>query len=438
MEKLLYYIWKYRLFSAVPLVTTTGEKVEVIDPGVFNNNAGPDFFNAKIKINDVLWMGNVEIHTRSSLWFEHGHQTDPHYNNVILHVTSDADRSVFTLAGRELPQLVVIPPDYFCNNYKELCRTHDFPRCYRVLPDLNPLLVHSFLDSLLCERLKLKATNILARLRQSDGNWEQAYFITLARNFGFGINGDAFEQWAQSLPLQTAAHLRNDARQIEALFLGQAGLLNINSMPKRHWLDILDDQYFIDLKKEYEYQAHKYNLKPIDYSLWNFLRLRPQSFPFLRMAQLAQLYYNQKTSLSQLLQVETRDDLHKLYSIHVPEYWETHYTFGDESTRKNTSLTPQSLDLLLINTAVPMLFAYGAAHEEPSYTDKALSLLSAVKAENNHIIRLWAKCGIVAQNAADSQALIQLKKEHCDHNYCLHCRFGLQFLKQNPKPADEH
>lgn len=433
MEKLLHYLWKNRMFPLKPLVTTKGEKVEVMETGVINRNAGPDFLNAKIKIGSVLWIGNVEIHTRSSLWYVHGHQCDAHYNNVILHVTSDADCEVFTLEKRELPQIVIVPPDYLRENYKELCKTTDFPRCRRILPDIPVFLVHGYMDALLCERLQAKSSLILERVKQWEGDWEQAYFITLARNFGFGVNGEAFEQWAKSFSLQVAAHLRDDVFQIEALFMGQAGLLNINSLPKKHWLDVLDDKYYIDLKKEYEYLAHKYSLAPINFSLWNFLRLRPQSFPFLRIAELAQLYCNQKTSLSELLEIGSRDALHTLFSVQVSDYWEKHYAFGSESPRISKTITPQSLDLLLINTAVPMIFAYGLAHDDFKYKQRALDLLKPIKAENNYIIRQWAACGIYAQNAADSQALIQLKKEYCDHNFCLHCRFGYEFLKQKPK-----
>lgn len=432
MEKLLYYIWKYKLFGLDPLVTTAGQRVDVVDPGVINHNAGPDFFNAKIKMGDLLWIGNVEIHERSSDWYAHGHQSDSHYNNVILHVTSKADCSVQTLAGTEVPQLVIIPPDYLRSNYIELCRTTDFPRCHRSLSSISQLLVHNFLDALLCERLEKKSSVILERVRQYSGDWEGAYFNTLARNFGFGINGDMFERWARSFSLKLAAHQRDDAFQTEALFLGQAGLLNIDAVPAKHRDDARDDEHYISLKKEYEYLAHKFNLKAIDFALWNFLRLRPQSFPYLRIVQLAQLYCSRKTELSLLLDINTRDELHALYSTHVPEYWESHYTFGSESPRINKSLTSQSLDLLLINTAVPMLFAYGTAHNDTKYTEKAFSLLAPVKAENNYIIRQWAQCGIIARNAADSQALIQLKKEYCDHNYCLHCRFGYEFLKHKP------
>ncbi len=429
MEKLLYYIWKYKLLPLKPLQTTDGRSVEVLDPGTLNRNAGPDFFNAKIKLDDTTWVGNVEIHLRSADWYTHGHHEDCHYNNVVLHVTALADRSVTTADGKELPQLVLEVPEYMKENYKELCHTTDYPRCHRIIPHIDRLTAHSWMNSLLYERLEQRAQTVTNRVEQLQGDWEQAYFITLARNFGFGVNGDAFETWAKHIPLQSVAHHRDNLFQIEALFMGQAGLLDIGTIPQKYHEEAIGDDYYPRLKREYDYLAHKFVLQPMDNSLWKFLRLRPQNFPHVRIAQLAQLYYNQTAGFSQLLEAQDIETLHAILNTHVTPYWESHYTFGCPSYKNAKTLTISSRNLIIINTVVPVLYAYGQTHGSDSHCERALQLLDSIKAENNYILRQWAECGIKVDSAADSQALIQLKKEYCDRNYCLHCRFGYELMK---------
>ena len=234
MEKLLHYIWKYKLFPLKPLQTTDGLTLEVIDPGTLNRDAGPDFFNAKIKLDGTTWVGNIEIHGRATDWYAHGHHEDTHYNNVILHVTETADRPIVTQDGKTLPQLIVEVPGYLRENYEELCRTTDYPRCHRIIPQIDPFTVHSWMNALLYERLEQRARTVAARVEKLQGDWERAYFITLSRNFGFGINGDAFEVWAQHIPLQAVAHHRDNLFQIEAIFMGQAGLLDFETIPKKY------------------------------------------------------------------------------------------------------------------------------------------------------------------------------------------------------------
>ena len=226
MEKLLHYCWKHRLFPLAELYTTDGRRVEVIDTGLHNRNAGPDFFNAKVKIDGTLWVGNVEIHDRSSDWYVHGHQHDAAYDNVVLHVAELIDTDVTTHDGKSLPQLQLSVPDTIRQQYNQLITTDDYPPCYRIIPSLSRLTVHSWMSALQVERLEQKTNDIARRVKQADGSWEAAYFATLARNFGFGINGDAFETWAQHIPLQAVAHHRDDLFQVEAIFMGQAGLLD--------------------------------------------------------------------------------------------------------------------------------------------------------------------------------------------------------------------
>jgi hypothetical protein len=430
MEELLHYTWKHRLLPLQPLETTDGRQVEIIDPGLHNRNAGPDFFNAKVKIGGTLWVGNVELHLKASDWYVHGHDRDHRYDNVVLHVCQEADRDVMTADGHYLPQLVLPIPIKVREHYEELLHTDQYPPCYRIIPDLSRLTVHAWMAALQTERLEQKTEAIQQRADRLGGSWEDAYFVTLARNYGFGINGDAFEQWAYRVPLAAVGHHRDDLFQVEAIFMGQAGLLELDTIPGQYQKDALNDGYFARLRNEYKYLAHKFQLTPMDARQWRFLRLRPQNFPHIRIAQLANLYYQQKAGLSALIECETVEQIKMLFSSHVTPYWETHYTFGSESAKNEKRLSVGSLNLLLINTAIPMLFAVGRHRHREELCDRAFDLLEQLRAENNHIVRMWQQCGLDAKSAGDSQALIQLKKQYCDRRDCLRCRFGYEYLKR--------
>jgi len=430
MEQLLHYVWKHKMFPLKDLMTSDGQPVEVIDTGLHNHNSGPDFFNAKVRIGTTLWVGNVEIHDKSSDWYVHGHDKDTNYDNVVLHVASLLDKEVKKANGEFIPQLQLDVPPMVKEHYEELLRTDSYPPCYKVIPELTPLTVHAWMAALQTERLEQKTIAIQKRAERANGSWEDAYFVTLARNYGFGINGDVFEQWAQTVPLSAVGHHRDNLFQIEAIFMGQAGLLELEAIPDFYQKEALNEGYFAKLRNEYQYLAHKFDLKPIDYHLWRFLRLRPQNFPHIRISQLANLYYEQKAGLSQLIACETTEQLKKVLSSHVTPYWETHYTFGSTSTKNEKHLAYGSLNLLMINTAIPMLFAVGRHQGKEDLCDRAFDLLEQLKAENNYIIRMWQQVGLEVKNAGDSQALIQLKKEYCDKKDCLRCRFGYEYLKR--------
>jgi len=429
MEELLHYTWKHRLLPLQPLETTDGRPLEIIDPGLHNRNAGPDFFNAKVRIGDTLWVGNVEIHLHASDWYQHGHDKDHRYDNVVLHVCETVDRDVMTAEGNYLPQLQLTIPQTVREHYEELLHTDQYPPCYRIIPDLSRLTVHAWMAALQTERLERKTEDIRKRAERLNGSWEDAFFVTLARNYGFGINGEAFEQWAYNVPLSAVGHHRDDLFQIEAIFMGQAGLLELDTIPAHYQKDALNDGYFARLRNEYQYLAHKFSLKPMDASLWNFLRLRPQNFPHIRISQLASLYYQQRLSLSTLIECKTVDDLKSLLRSQVTPYWETHYTFGSLSSKNEKHLSYGSLNLLMINTAIPMLFAVGRHRQREELCDRAFDLLEQLKPENNYIIRMWQQCGLEVRSAGDSQALIQLKKEYCDRRDCLRCRIGFEYLR---------
>ena len=431
MEQLLHYCWKHKLWPLEGLQTTDGREVVVIDPGLHNHNSGPDFFNAKVKISGTLWVGNVEIHDKSSDWYLHGHQQDEHYNNVVLHVVGVADREVETQAGDFVPQMILPIPPSVHNNYAELLGTDAYPPCYRIIPNLTRLTIHSWMAALQTERLEQKTIAIQQRVKDAGGSWEDAYFQTMARNYGFGINGDAFEEWSRHIPLQAVGKHRDDLFQIEAIFMGQAGLLELNTIPERYQQQALNEGYFTKLRNEYQYLAHKFSLTPMDANLWRFLRLRPQNFPHIRIAQLANLYYQRKADLSVLINCQDTVAMAEMLRTHVTPYWETHYTFGSESLSNAKHLSPFSINLLMINTCVPMLFAYGRHSMKEELCDRAFDILEQLKAENNHIIRMWKECGLEVKSAGDSQALIQLKREYCDKRECLRCRIGYEYLKRH-------
>ena len=431
MEQLLHYVWKHKLWPLRPLQTTDCRSIEVVDPGLHNRrNAGPDFFNAKLKINGTLWVGNVEIHDRASDWYQHGHDHDAAYDNVVLHVVGVADRDVQNSRGEYLPQLELEVPAAVKANYEQLLHTDHYPPCYQLIPSLSRLTVHAWMAALQTERLEQKTEAISQRAQRCNGSWEDAYFVTLARNYGFGINGEAFEQWAYNVPLQAVGKHRDDLFQVEAIFMGQAGLLDLSTIPHRYQEDALNEGYFTRLRREYQYLAHKFSLTPMDSTIWRFLRLRPQNFPHIRISQLANLYYERRSGLSELLECESVEAVKHLLSTHVTPYWETHYVFGSESTKNAKHLSQASLNLLTINTAIPILFAVGRHRQKEALCDRAFDFLEQLKAEQNHIVRMWADCGLEAKTAGDSQALIQLKREYCDRKECLRCRFGYEYLRR--------
>lgn len=434
MEQLLHYVWKHRLYPLAPLATTDGQTVEVIDPGLHNRNAGPDFFNAKVRIGGTLWVGNVEIHTRASDWYTHGHDSDVRYDNVVLHIVEEADtEEVVTHAGRRLLQLCLPVPEEVRTGYASLMQDDHYPSCRQVVSALPRITVRSWLTALGTERLSVKADTIADRARRHDGSWEDACFITLARAFGFGVNSEAFEQWAESLPMSAVGHHRDDRFQVEAMFLGQAGLLSPDTISPRHRAEAVADPYFQRLVSEYTYLQHKFGLMPIDGSVWRFLRLRPQNFPYIRLSQLAGLYVGRRFSLSQLADCTDLSSVRRLFATDVSEYWRTHYTFAVESRESEKRLSAASVDLLAVNVAQPLLFAYGRHRHDERLSERALALLDDMRPEDNTIVRAWQACGITAETAADSQALVELKRQYCDRRDCLRCRFGYEYLKKGKK-----
>ena len=430
MEQLLHYIWKHRILPLHELRTTDGRTVEIIDPGLHNTHSGPDFFNAKLRIDGTMWVGNVEIHERSADWFMHSHDQDPAYNNVVLHVASVIDADVVTADGSRPPQMELHVPPYVMQNYRCLLAADHYPPCRETVMQLPRLTIHSWMSALGAERLSDKCAAIEQRVRAAGGSWEQAFFATIARSFGFGVNSEAFEQWAAQLPFMQVAHHRDDPFQVEALFIGSAGLLDTSQMNERQRAAATADPYFVRLRNEWEYLAHKFSLTAMQRQTWRFLRLRPQNFPYIRLSQLAQLYCSRNADLSRIITCSTLAEVRQALQSAVSPYWQTHYTFGNASRSNAKHLSSASIDLLIINAVVPMLHAYGNHRKDELLMARANDLLMSLPPEDNTHIRLWQECGITAENAADSQSLIQLHTRYCERKDCLRCRFGYHSMKQ--------
>lgn len=418
-EDLLHYIWKYKLYPNENLQTTEGESLEVIDPGISNKDAGPDFFNAKIKIGSKLWAGNVEIHRSSSDWIKHHHHTDKAYDSVILHIAENINEEIYNEKGQRIPQLRITVPLKLRQNADFLIFSNVTFPCRFSLNDIPNEQMRSWLDALAIERLERKTNDIFLHLERFNNSWDETFYILLSRNFGFGLNSDEFERLALSLPYTYILKHANNLFQVEALLFGQAGMLKDE--------DIGDDYYFL-LRKEYDFLRKKFTLKNIDNVLFKSLRSRPQGFPQLRIAELAAVVQHSGRLFSSLLEIENYEQLRMLFCVDTSKYWQTHYTFGKESGKIAKHLGNDSLDSILINTVAPLLFAYGKKNDMEKYCDRAIQLLESLKPEKNNIVRDFKSAGITPENAFDTQALIQLRKAYCDRRKCLFCRIGHALL----------
>ncbi len=403
MERLLHYVWKHKILPLKSLTTADGQEVEVIDPGLHNHDQGPDFFNAKVRLGGTLWAGNVEVHLRSSDWYRHSHESDPAYNSVILHVVGEIDGEVRTQDGKSLPQVQLDIPESIRRSYEELCRTEDYPRCHSIISSIPSIKVHQWMDALLVERLKERSELVAKRAERTGGDWERATFVTLSRSFGFGLNGDAFERWAMRIPLSAAGKHRDNLFQVEALFLGMAGLIEeVEALRSRKEVSLL--------QQEFDFLKHKFSLgEAMERADWRFLRTRPKNFPYVRILQIAELYHSGRAQMSRLLEAKSVEELQKCLTI--------------------KGMTAASRRLLIINTVVPLLFAYGRHTSDEDICQRAIRLLEELPAEENYILRQWRDCGLKVSTAADSQALIQLKRQYCDRIDCLRCRFGYEYLR---------
>lgn len=417
-EDFLHYLWSNQIYFTENLCTVNGEKVEVIHPGVSNYDSGPDFFNARIKIGSNIWVGNVEVHLKSSDWTKHNHQVDKAYNNVILHVVAHYDKPVLRESGEEIFTLELKFDKRLLDNYLKLVSGDGWIPCQDKIDGLDGLLIRNWLDRMASERLEMKSSEIVTKMELNLNDWEETFYQSLSRSFGFRINTQPFDLLARSLPLKTILKHSDSSFQIEALLFGQAGFLSSEK----------GDEYYLKLKKEYEFLSSKYGLYPIERHLWKFLRLRPSNFPTVRIAQLSALLYRHKTLFALILEAGNLQSVRDLFDIRTSDYWDDHYQFNKKSLVRTKKPGRQAIDSVIINAVIPVLFTYGKAIDSSEHRNFALDLLQYMPPEVNSIVSEWKKFGLFAENAMQSQALIQLKTNYCDLKSCLRCAIGNKIL----------
>lgn len=425
MEKLLYYIWEHRLFDTRELQTTKGEKIEIIDPGHRNSDSGPDYFNAKIRIGERIWAGNVEIHQNASDWKLHNHDSDKSYDSVILHVVETDDAEIKRSTGESIPQFIIRYPQKIKDNYELLIHQNGFLPCGDRLYQLPPLFLTDWITSLAMERLQEKSQRICNWLESYRGNWEEVCYVTLSRSLGFGTNSDAFERLARSLPLLFMQKHADSLFQVEAFLFGQAGLLDPGYFR--------DDPYYQRMANEYVFLKKKFGLTPLNPESWKFFRLRPANFPHQRIALIAQLIHQGFSLFTQIREAKDEKELRGLFDLYLNGYWDTHYSFGQPSPSRPKAIGKGAVDILLINTVAPLLYAYGLKTGNETYADRAMNLLENIKAEQNRIVRYFTQAGVTVNNALDSQALIQLYNAYCTPKKCLYCRIGHKLLSNTAR-----
>ncbi len=422
-EELLHFVWQFRLYKNSPLYTTTGELVQVIQQGTLNKNAGPDFSNAKLIIGDTTWVGNVEIHLKSSDWLLHRHHLDEAYENVVLHVVYEDDSKIYRRDGPLLPVLVLktIFPTQLWHNYEQLISaTNKFP-CEAQIGTIDPFIIKSFLSRVLVERLNDKSKVVEEKLIELKNDWDEAFYHFMARNFGFKVNAIPMEMLARSLPQQVLAKHKDQPLQIEALIFGQAGFLNQK----------FDDEYPKQLQAEYRFLQKKYKLRPIAVSLWKFMRMRPQNFPTLRLAQFAALIVSANHLFAKVLAFKDYRNSQQLFeNLPVHPYWQNHYHFNKTAKQVSVQLGKESIANILINTLCLFLFTFGKVMDQANYITRCFYLLENIGAENNAVIKQYVAAGVDVKDAYHSQAILQLKKTYCNEKKCLNCGIGIKILKQ--------
>ena len=420
-EELLHYAWRMRRFSPKNLQTTDGQAVEIVHPGQHNTNAGPDFLNARLRIGDTLWAGNVEMHLRSSDWLEHGHQEDAAYDNVILHVVYEDDVPIQRGNGTAIPCLEMKQriSRRLAAHYQRLAQSEKWIPCASSIGSVNSLTRNLWLDRLAAERLEARAEQIKDQLLRNKEDWAATFYQFLARSLGGKVNGEPMQMLAEQTPLLLIQKYRHSLFQVEALLFGQAGLLS----------GTFTEEYSRRLQQEYHFLSNKHALTPLPAQAWKYLRLRPANFPTIRIAQLATLLFQQTSLFSKAMAAKGVQELSHLFTVKLSNYWGGHYTFDKPSHRRPKALGESAIHTIIINTVAPMLFLYGQRKGKDRLRDRGLDLLEALRPERNRIIRRWKELGMKASSAYHSQALLQLKSHYCDQRRCLECAIGNAILK---------
>lgn len=419
-EDFLHYIWQFKKFDFTNLKTVQGETLTIVNSGQYLQKAGPDFFNSQIIIGNQKWAGNVEIHLKSSDWYVHHHETDLNYESVILHVVWEHDTEVFRKDNSEIPVLELknYIPRNSIENYNALSVAKSWIYCEKEIKNIDGFILKNWQEKLFFERLQRKVEPIQKLLSETENDWEAILFCLLAKNFGLNTNGEILMKVAKSIPFSIIRKESAELENLEALFFGRSGLLEKEN----------EDNYFKDLKFRWIYIQEKYQLQKIIIEPIQFFKHRPDNFPTIRLAQLAQLYFSRKNLFSEILETKSVSDFYKIFNVQVSEYWKTHYQFDKESPKKRKALTNSFIDLLLINTIIPLKFIY-ANSQGKDISEDLIDLLNEIQAEKNVIIEKFNSFGIESKTAFETQSLLQLKNEYCNQKRCMNCAIGLELLK---------
>lgn len=421
-EELLHYAWRFRKFSSHDMLTDTGESISILYPGTYNTNSGPDFSAAQINIGGTIWAGCVELHLKSSDWLQHGHQHDHAYDNVILHVVYESDAVIIRSDGSQIPEFALqgrLDPALF-EKFERLVTSGNYFPCMPQIVNIAPMVYATQLNRTCLERLEHRTSEIFRVLQSVNGDWNQTCYHWLLKSFGFRVNSIPLEMLALAMPFQILARHQEALPQMEALLFGQAGFL-ANRMP---------DAYGRNLRSEYQFLKRKYGLSAMPLAAWKFMRMRPANFPTLRIAQFAAFFYYNPKFMSVVLESENLPAYRQLFAnASVSSYWTNHYHFRTAGATHSTHIGADSIDTLLINAIVPLLFAYGKYMDQQQYIEKGLGLLEALPAEQNAITKTYRKSGMLLANALESQGVLELKKNYCDQKHCLRCGIGISLLR---------
>lgn len=420
-EDFLHYVWKYQKLTSLELQTVKGETISILHPGYYLETAGPDFFNAQIIIANQKWAGNIEIHVKSSDWYLHNHERDIAYNNVILHVVWEHDSDVFAPNNQEIPVMEIrnYVNKELLFSYKNLIAQKSWIYCENQIQEVNSFVVSNWQERLFFERLERKSQYVFDNLVVTQNDWESVLFLLLAKNFGLNTNGVSFFKIAQSIPFSVIRKEASDLQNLEALFFGMAGLLDYDK----------EDTYFKDLQFRFYYLLQKYAIERVNIEPLQFFKHRPDNFPTIRLAQFASLYHQEKHLFSKITYEFSLPLLYERFAVTTSEYWQTHYQFDKISPKKSKKLTKSFIDLLLINTIIPIQFAY-AKNQGKEITEELIALMQSLDSEKNAILDKFKSIGISTKNAFEAQTLLQLKSEYCNKSRCLDCAIGSELLKQ--------
>lgn len=419
-EDFLHYIWKFKKFNILDLKTQQGESLTIIHAGQYLELSGPDFFNAQIMIENQKWAGNVEIHIKSSDWYAHHHEKDDAYDSVILHVVWEHDTEIFRKNNTEIPVLELknVVDTSILNNYQSLIAPKSWIFCEKQISQVDDFVLKNWQERLFFERLERKSKAIFELLTQTNQDWEAVLFCLLAKNFGLNTNGEIFFKIAQSIPFATVRKESFEVENLEALLFGTAGLLDTEK----------EDNYFKDMKFRYFYLLHKYQLEKYSIEPVQFFKHRPDNFPTIRLSQLANLYHSQQNLFSNISTLKSLQSCYDLFQITSSEYWNTHYQFDKVSPKKKKSLSKSFIDLIVINTIIPIQFTYFKSIGK-EVSEDFINLLKEITPEKNSIIDKFSSFGITSKNAFDTQTFLQLKNEYCNQSKCLQCSIGTDLLK---------